>query len=339
MESVLQKFKAMKEENLKFITDTTSKANSCFSVTKPKNCNIDLIATKIKQISVKINQCDYFNVNYKKNLFNFFDFFYAEFTKMMNDCDLICDEKIVDVKAILGELSQVIDTLVSDDKDERDNAIQSSKTYFDLLDTILKKNCDLSKETLAKVKFYINKIKNLILYNNNNNNDIDLFIPNIIEKIIISKHMKRISKIVNKYYNEKINLIFSSFRNYDIKVYIPYNDVDKEIKRCLTYITSNIMKKYVIIVNNSKYKDYIYINIFGIGKSQRLMIKYIEKMLKIVIESLTCVIKVKIYENINEMMHIKFKRISKKKDEKYFHYNFDDLFISKYLNIIKKEKL
>ena len=41
------------------------------------------------------------------------------------------------------------------------------------------------------------------------------------------------------------------------------------------------MKKYVIIVNNSKYKDYMYINIFGTGKSQRLLIKYIEKMLKI----------------------------------------------------------
>lgn len=336
MESVLQKFKAMKEENLKFITDTTSKANSCFSVTKAKNCNIDLIATKIKQISVMINQCDFFNVNYKKNLFNFFDFFYDEFTKMMNDCDLICDEKIVDVKTILSQLSQNIDDLISDDKDERGNAIQSSKIYFDILETILKKNCDLSKETLSKVKFYINKIKNLILYNNNTNNDVDLFIPNIIEKIIIAKHMKKISKIINKFYNEKIYSIFSSFRNYDIKVYIPCSDADKEIKRCLKYITSNIMKKYVIIVNNSKYKDYMYINIFGTGKSQRLLIKYIEKMLKIVIESSICVIKIKIYENINEMLHIKFKRISKTKDEKYFNYNFDDLFISKYLTILKQ---
>ena len=353
MESVLQKFQAMKEENMKFITDTQSKAQSCFSINNTirrgfnynnmNNIDIDKISNQIKEISSFIHQYNFFSINFKKSMETFFDYFFEKFTSIANEkFPLLSTEQICDINSLLLLTTQLINDnktlLLGESSEEKSNILSQIKIDFSLLDLLLKVNFDDEKENLSKIRFYIDKTKNLVSLNKHNGviSHFDFFTKKI-SKIILVKENGNFSKVITKFYNTKIFSLFKTFRNYDIKFYFHVNESSENLKKYLSYIKKNIMIKYVMVLTKSKKEDYKCINVFGIGKSQHRVLLTLSKLVNDMIEY-NSMIKYNIYENLEMLLRKKltyaqFKESDPEKDQfrDSLHYNFDENYINQYI--------
>ena len=158
-------------------------------------------------------------------------------------------------------------------------------------------------------------------------------------------------------------------KNYSIKIYIEkINNTEKTIK-LITYIISYIKNKimtYFVITNNlkSKLEGYYCFQIFGIGKRKKKIIQKFQNLIekinnKSIYNNFNIMIKASLYNDIEILMKNKIFKLLKNEIQKYnekkentknntsiitindliilvknnIHYNFDEDFLKKYLNL------
>ena len=202
-------------------------------------------------------------------------------------------------------------------------------------------------------------INNLNINNNINNSK--------IWKLIITKNNNQEITFTQSNFKTEINKKIKKYpKNYSIKIYIEkVNNAEKIIKLIkyiLSYIKNKIMNYYVI-TNNLKCKKvgYYYFQIFGIGKRKKKIIQKIKNLIdninnKTLYNNINVLIKVSLYDDIDILLKNKFFKLLKneflklndKKEENNsiinindlinlvknnIHYNFDEDFITKYLNL------
>ena len=209
-----------------------------------------------------------------------------------------------------------------------------------------------------------NYLLNSIFFNNFNNIN-----NSKIWKLIITKNNNQ--EVTFSQSNFKIGKykLKKMPKNYSIKIYIEkINNTEKTIK-LITYIISYIKKKimtYFVITNNlkSKLEGYYCFQIFGIGKRKKKIIQKFQNLIekinnKSIYNNFNIMIKASLYNDIEILMKNKIFKLLKNEIQKYnekkentknntsiitindliilvknnIHYNFDEDFLKKYLNL------
>ena len=350
MTSVLQKFHAMKEERLKFITDTQSKARSCFSINNTnKNYNnfysintvdIETVSTQLKQIASFITKIEYCTSTYKNGILSCVNAIQNKLAALMPP--QLTDEQFYDINTLIYKTTQMINeykSLISNDNEheheERICLMKDINSNFNTLMELLKVDFACEKESINKVKYYTSKIKTII----SNCNDTKCkgsinkcyHISKSAKWIYVKENNdnKNIASLKVKYYNDTTyNKCTSRYRNYDININVNITDCDDDyFSEMCTFVKMNVMKEYIMIVKESKYPEFKCVNICGVGKSH----KKVEKSLIKVIKNKRIkdgIVKVNVYENIELFLYKKFMKMNNT-GYLYMHYNFDDEFIKK----------
>lgn len=350
MTSVLQKFHAMKEERLKFITDTQSKARSCFSINNTnKNYNnfysintvdIETVSTQLKQIASFITKIEYCTSNYKNGILSCVNELQNKLAALM--APQLTDEQLYDINTLIYKTTQMINEYKSltsneSDNEERIRLMKEINSNFNMLSELLKVDFACEKENINKVKYYTSKIKTII----SNCDDTTKCKGNLNKCYHISKSAKwiyvkenndnsNISSLKVKYYNDTTSN--KHIRNYDININVNITSCDDGsgddyFSEMCMFVKMNIMKEYIMIVKESKYPEFKCVNICGVGKSHKKVERNLIKVIKHK-RVKDGIIKVNIYDNIELMLYKKFIKMNNT-GYLYMHYNFDDEFIKK----------
>ncbi len=358
MQSVREKFEKVKEEGIKFVTETNQKAKSYMSTIKNKintieknnyykfNSKIDIenISNQLKQITSFLHQYYFFYRNYKSFENNFFTFFEKQINSLMlSEHPILTNKNLNTTKEFLNHLSEYItinEEILKDNSSEKRNSIlQHINHSFKIFEDYLNVNFKSEKENLNNILYFLKRVENFILCGNRtfiqDDFEINLRAKNSkVKKIILIKEnnnlkkFKSILKFTNKFY-----------RNYDLYIYIHISEKSEIVRQCLMFIKNNIMRKYVMYIKYSKFNNYYCFNIFGIGKSNLHVFRFLKKFLteKKINMQYSMMIKYSIYDELDVLMMKKFSKINSElninKDKVNFHFTFDDNYIKQFCNI------
>lgn len=365
MESVLKKFKAMKEEGIRFVHGTQSKQSillsnrygnynySCNNVNEnqenERGINIEDISKQIISIQNFINSKDSYRKHFEYYTSGFFQYFSDKFKELFNSYDF--DSQINDIKMLLDSTEELIDEYSS--ISQSSGLLNQMKENCCLLDSLLQGNYAIEKEELNKVKAYSNKIKIDFNYEDGvsklwkNANSKRLKSLMRYAKVLVIKEKNTISKSVN--YNDgdyigESNCKSSAIENnYDIKIYFNKKEQRSIIKKCLNYIKKNMIMQYVIAYDKkpidpqhdndddyndviTKYDQSICYRIFGVGKSYSLFSHHLYHLMKTRV-TLNVSVKCSIYSSIDYILN---KNLSSLPSHSIIHHNFNIDYINQY---------
>ena len=358
MESVRKKFEKVKEDGIKFMTETNQKAKSYMSTIKnhitsieKNNCynfeskiDKEKISNQLKQITSYLHKYYFFYRNYKTYENNFFKFFEKYINSLiLSEYPILTNDILNSTKELLEQLSKYINInqaiLKGNSCEKKNNILQQINHSFQIFDDYLQVNFKNEKENLNNILYFLKRVENFIL-SGNRNIILDDFEINIrannskIKKIILIRENDNIKKFKSIFkFNKR------SHRNYDLNIYIHISEKTEIVKECLLFIKNNIMKKYVMNIKYSNFNNYYCFNIFGIGKSNYHMAKYLKNLLsgKVIEINYSMMIKYLIYDQLDLLMIKKFSKINYQlntnKEKVNFHYNFDDNYIKQFCDI------
>ena len=358
MESVRKKFEKVKEDGIKFMTETNQKAKSYMSTIKNQISTIEKnnyynfeskidkekISNQLKQITSYLHKYYYFYRNYKSYENNFFNFFEKYINSLiLPEYPILTNDILNTTKELLEQLSKYINInqtiLKGNSCEKKDNILQQINHSFQIFEDYLHVNFKNEKENLNNILYFLKRVENFIL-SGNRNFILDDFEINIrannskIKKIILIRENDYIKKFKSILKSKK-----GSFRNYDLNIYINISEKIEIVRECLLFIKNKILKKYVMNIKYSKFTNYYCFNIFGIGKSNYHVSKYLKQLLsgKVVELNYSIMIKYLIYEQLDLLMLKKFSKINYQlntnKEKVNFHYNFEDKYIKQFCDI------